>query len=89
MVCWPTTCTLCRASLLCEHSETQIHVCTDAPPTSLPSPPTPACSWAPLLSGRAYQNYPSDAYADPQQPYKPQQMYFGDNLCRLVALKNK
>lgn len=88
MVCWPTTCTPCRASLLCAHSETQTHVCTRTshlPPCS----PAPARSWAPLLSGRAYQNYPSDAYADPQQPYKPQQMYFGDNLCRLVALKNK
>ncbi|PRW51004.1 FAD-linked oxidase [Chlorella sorokiniana] len=45
--------------------------------------------WAPLLSGRAYQNYPSDAYLDAQQPYKAQEMYFGDNLCRLVAVKNK
>ena len=51
--------------------------------------PSTECSWAGLLSGRAYQNYPSDAYADPQRPYKPQEMYFGDNLCRLVAVKNK
>lgn len=45
--------------------------------------------WASFMSGRAYQNYPSDAYIDPKQPYKAQEMYFGENLCRLVAVKNK
>lgn len=51
--------------------------------------PSPLCSWASFMSGRAYQNYPSDAYIDPKQPYKAQEMYFGENLCRLVAVKNK
>ena len=41
------------------------------------------------MSGAAYQNYPSDAYNDPAQPHKAQEMYFGANLCRLVELKNK
>ncbi|KAL4420436.1 hypothetical protein ABPG75_010092 [Micractinium tetrahymenae] len=44
--------------------------------------------WAPLLSGRAYQNYPSFS-----RLYSPRgralQRYYGSNLCRLVQLKAK
>jgi len=42
--------------------------------------------WADLMSGSAYQNYPSISYTPPR---KALDMYYGSNLCRLVGLKKK
>lgn len=42
--------------------------------------------WASFLSGQAYQNYASDSY---QPRRRALEMYFGSNLCRLVAAKRK
>ncbi len=38
------------------------------------------------MNGQAYQNYPSTAY---QPPSRALEMYYGPNLCRLVAVKQK
>ncbi len=51
------------------------------PPRCAPHPTHPP---TPLL-----QNYPSVTYARGPDPQRYLQMYYGDNLCRLVAVKPK
>ena len=43
-------------------------------------------TWGNLTSGRAYQNYPSVQY---QPRSRALDMYYGNNLCRLVQIKRK